>query len=233
MNFKIAAENAVIFYLDDAVNSQTIQRLKWFNKMIIETLGDELIDSTPSYRSILICFNAMKTDHQNVIHKLTQAFNNNPIPNSTTTSQQLIRLPVFYDATTGPDLPLIAEHHGLSIEEVITRHCMAVYEVCAIGFAPGFAYLGSVDESIAMPRLATPRVNVPKGSVGIADRQTAIYPAQSPGGWNIIGRCPSLLFNPNAEPAMPFNVGDRVQFMPINEQEFLYLGGELWIPLPY
>ena len=97
----------------------------------------------------------------------------------------------------------------------------------AVGFAPGFAYLGEVDERIAASRLATPRQQVPRGSVAIADRQTAVYPAQSPGGWNLIGVCPQRMFDPNLIPSMPVQVGDRVRFDAIDKQTFLALGGEL------
>ena len=96
----------------------------------------------------------------------------------------------------------------------------------AIGFAPGFAYLGEVDERIATPRLATPRQNVPAGAVGIADRQTAVYPAQSPGGWNLIGRCPLQMFAPHSAEPMPVRVGDRVRFEAIDRATYLKRGGE-------
>ncbi|MDX2348894.1 MAG: carboxyltransferase domain-containing protein, partial [Porticoccus sp.] len=116
---------------------------------------------------------------------------------------------------------------NLSVDEVIALHQAQEYRVYAIGFAPGFAYLGQVDERIAAPRLATPRPQVPRGAVGIADRQTAIYPAVSPGGWNLIGLCPQPMFDPNNDPSMPVQVGDRVRFRGIDRQTFLDLGGEL------
>ena len=94
-----------------------------------------------------------------------------------------------------------------------------------MGFAPGFAYLGEVDTRIAMPRLATPRHNVPQGAVAIADRQTAIYPSQSPGGWNLIGLCPTSLFNAEQQPPSPMAVGDRICFNAISRDEFIRLGG--------
>ena len=228
MTINIASENSVILYLDDPADPKNITRLKQINQAIQASLGADLIASIPSYHSILVTFNALTTDHAPIIQKLNTLLNDlHHRPTPSLNNSQLVRLPVFYDAATGPDLPLIAEHHSIAIEDVITRHCMTIYQVYAIGFAPGFAYLGHVDEQIAMPRLTTPRASVPQGAVGIADRQTAIYPSASPGGWNIIGRCPSMLFNPDADPVMPFNVGDRVQFMPINEQEYRYLGGEL------
>jgi KipI family sensor histidine kinase inhibitor len=122
---------------------------------------------------------------------------------------------------------VIAKRASLSIEEVIEIHQAQAYRVYAIGFAPGFAYLGEVDPRIAAPRLSTPRLKVPKGAVAIADRQTAVYPNVSPGGWNIIGLCPVDMFNPDAEPIMPVKVGDKVRFKPIAKETFLAMGGEI------
>jgi len=124
-------------------------------------------------------------------------------------------------------LDALANRANLSVDEVVALHQAQEYRVYAIGFAPGFAYLGQVDERIAAPRLATPRQQVPRGAVGIADRQTAIYPAASPGGWNLIGLCPQPMFDPNNDPSMPVQVGDRVRFRGIDRQTFLDLGGEL------
>ena len=115
----------------------------------------------------------------------------------------------------------------LSVEQTIDLHCATEYRVYAIGFAPGFAYLGEIDERLAAPRLATPRLKVPTGAVAIADRQTAVYPAPSPGGWNLIGLCPTPMFNPQQVPHMPVNVGDRVQFYPIDQAQYVTLGGQL------
>ena len=127
--------------------------------------------------------------------------------------------PVFYSVQSGPDLALIANNAGLSIEQVIALHQQTEYRVYAIGFAPGFAYLGEVDKKIAAPRLATPRQKVPKGAVAIADRQTAVYPAPSPGGWNLIGLCPIPMFNPASDPSMPVRVGDTVRFKAIDQED--------------
>jgi KipI family sensor histidine kinase inhibitor len=138
-----------------------------------------------------------------------------------------VTLPVYYSAETGADLEALAARAGISIEEVISIHSSTEYRVYAIGFAPGFAYLGQVDERISAPRLATPRLKVPRGAVAIADRQTAVYPAVSPGGWNLIGRCPTRMFDPRATPPMPVAVGDRVRFEPVSRARFLALGGEL------
>ena len=111
--------------------------------------------------------------------------------------------------------------------DVINIHTATEYRVYAIGFAPGFAYLGQVDERIAAPRLATPRLKVPRGAVAIADQQTAVYPAESPGGWNLIGMCPTPMFDPLRDPPMPVAVGGRVRFEAVDRATYLELGGEL------
>ena len=139
----------------------------------------------------------------------------------------LVTLPVYYSLESGPDLEIIAERGAISVEQVIEIHQQQEYRVYAIGFAPGFAYLGEVDERIAAPRLATPRQKVPRGAVAIADRQTAVYPAVSPGGWNLIGLCPQRMFDPAADPSMPVKVGDRIRFSAIDREQFLAQGGEL------
>jgi 5-oxoprolinase (ATP-hydrolysing) subunit B len=124
----------------------------------------------------------------------------------------LHEIPVRY---TGPDLMRTAELCGLTQEQVIQLHSSVEYQVFAIGFAPGFAYLGEVDERIAIPRRADPRTRVPAGSVAIANRQTAIYPFDTPGGWNIIGETSVRPFSvERAHPAL-FKVGDNVRFVPV------------------
>lgn len=132
-------------------------------------------------------------------------------------------LPVCYGADFGPDLDRVAREAGLTPDAVIDLHAGATYTVRAVGFAPGFAYLGEVDARIATPRHATPRQQVPAGAVGIADARTAVYPAASPGGWNLIGRCPEPLFDPRRNPPSRLRVGDTVRFRRIDCDAFAAL----------
>ncbi|MBA3656932.1 MAG: 5-oxoprolinase subunit PxpB [Gemmatimonadaceae bacterium] len=120
-------------------------------------------------------------------------------------------VPVNYN---GPDLPGVAEVCGLPVSRVIEIHSSVEYQVFAIGFAPGFAYMGEVDERISVPRRGQPRTRVPAGSVAIANRQTAVYPFETPGGWNLLGTTSVLPFDIGREPAALFRVGDRVRFRP-------------------
>jgi len=131
------------------------------------------------------------------------------------------RLPVCYGGECGADLMAVAEHLGLTPALVIERHCAAEYTVAMLGFAPGFAYLLGMDDALTVPRLQQPRTRVPAGSVGIGGAQTGIYPAELPGGWQLIGRTPLMLFDP-ANDARPcrFAAGDRVRFEPIDAATF-------------
>ncbi len=139
--------------------------------------------------------------------------------------RRLVEIPVCYDLRCAPDLPFVAERQGLSAEEVIARHCHPTYRVFMLGFLPGFAYLGLVDERIAAPRRATPRPQVPAGSIGIAGRQTGIYPAASPGGWQLIGRTPLRMFDPAAPNPCRLAPGDEVRFYPIRYEAWTARSG--------
>lgn len=225
MELHSAGENALILYLGQDTSPLVAARVQAAASAIETALGDDLVDLVPSYASVLVIFDPMKTDHLSVGHRLRAALTD--LSANSTVEGRTVVLPVYYAAESGADLEALAQRTGLSVAEVISLHCGTEYRVYAIGFAPGFAYLGQVDERIAAPRLATPRLKVPRGAVAIADRQTAVYPAVSPGGWNLIGRCPTRMFDPDATPPMPVTVGDRVRFEAISREDFLALGGEL------
>ena len=126
---------------------------------------------------------------------------------------RLVEIPVTYGGEFGPDLHVVAAHSGLSAAEVVRRHSTAEYLVYFLGFQPGFAYLGGLDPQLATPRRSEPRLAVPAGSVAIGGAQTAIYPATSPGGWQLIGHTDLHLFDPAANPPSLLQAGDRVRFV--------------------
>jgi KipI family sensor histidine kinase inhibitor len=230
----IAGEDALIIYFSDKTSNDTSEKIQFTEQLIRQAMkgnmSGEIVDLIPSYASILIVFNILTTDYLKVRKKLKEILsflNVNSSKNNDVMSSSVIELPVYYSTESGPDLTVIAERNKLSVEQVISIHQSKDYHVYAIGFAPGFAYLGEVDERIASPRLSTPRMKVPKGAVAIADKQTAVYPNNSPGGWNIIGLCPIDMFDAMATPIMPVHVGDKVRFKSISRDEFLALGGEL------
>ncbi len=222
---EVAGEDALIIYLDDFIDNNISKEISQLENRLAEELSDCLVDLIPSYVSLLVIFDPLVSDYyavkQSIIKHLTFDFT------EAITNNNIIELPVYYSPKSGPDLKNIAKTSKLSVDEVIKIHQEKTYQVFAIGFAPGFAFLGEVDARIATPRLATPRAKVPKGSVAIADQQTAIYPEQSPGGWNLIGLCPLPLFEPNVKPHIPYQVGDSVKFTAISKARFLTLGGQL------
>lgn len=132
----------------------------------------------------------------------------------------LKEVPVCYGGAFGPDLEEVARFGRCSAEEVVATHVLRDYRVYVVGFVPGWAYMAAVDERIAAPRRSSPRVKVPPGSLGIASIQTGIYPAETPGGWNLIGRCPIKPYDPDRAEPFLFEPGDRVRFRRISESEY-------------
>lgn len=131
-----------------------------------------------------------------------------------------VEIPVCYAATHAPDLAVVAAQAGLPASEVIARHCAPLYRVAMLGFAPGFPYLIGLDPALHTPRRADPRTQVPAGAVAIGGGQTGIYPRALPGGWQIIGRTPQVLFDPGRQPASLLQAGDGVRFRPIDAAAF-------------
>jgi KipI family sensor histidine kinase inhibitor len=225
MKIEIAGQNAFIVYFAEQTSAAVSAQIQAAVANILATMQDSIIDLVPSYASLLVIFDLDRSDHFAVKQQLRAALSQ--LDSVDAASGELVTLPVYYSAESGPDLEVIAQLGNISVDDVIEIHQQQEYRVYAIGFAPGFAYLGEVDERIAAPRLTTPRQKVPRGAVAIADRQTAVYPAMSPGGWNLIGLCPTRMFDSDKSPSMPVKVGDRIRFAAISRDEFLQQGGEL------
>ncbi len=225
MQLHAVGEDALILYLGDTATPETSASVQAAVAAVEAVLGADLIDLVPSYASLLILYDPLRTDHLSVARRVRSALQQ--LQAQAAPPGRTVVFPVYYASEAGADLESLAARAGLSVQDVIALHTGTEYRVYAIGFAPGFAYLGEVDERIATPRLATPRARVPRGSVAIAERQTAVYPADSPGGWNLIGRCPVSMFDPHAEPCMPVSVGDSVRFESVDRARFLALGGDL------
>ena len=177
-----------------------------------------IIEAVPTYCSLLVYYEPLQIGPRKLretLYTLVQQpkENNLPIP-------RLIEIPTVYGGEYGPDLESVATHNSLNVPEVIKIHTSTPYLVYMLGFMPGFPYLGGMSPRIATPRLETPRIKIPAGSVGIAGRQTGIYPAESPGGWRIIGRTPVKLFNSSKEPPALFQAGDYLIFRSITPEEF-------------
>lgn len=181
------------------------------------TLGG-IRDVVPTYRSVAVYFDPLRTDFARLRERLEREAAR-PAPESVQALAP-VRIPVCYGGAFGPDLREVAEFAGLAESEVIALHSGALYRVFMLGFLPGFAYMGSVDARIALPRRSRPRVRAPRGSVGIAGVQTGIYPSDTPGGWQLIGRTPLLPFDLSRPEPFLLKAGDAVQFYPIERYQY-------------
>ena len=209
------------------VDAQLTPHIMALTQLIETELVPAVVDLTPSYTTLLVTYDVLCIDEASLVERIHRLHAQLTDGSLVTVPGRHIDIPVWYDPQVGLDLLSLANARGLSVSEVIERHTRPVYQVYALGFAPGFGFLGEVDPALATPRKATPRTQVPAGSVAIADRQTAVYPRCSPGGWQIVGRTAKKLFDHEAPDsvAATLQVGDRVRFMAITEAEFLAQGG--------
>jgi KipI family sensor histidine kinase inhibitor len=178
----------------------------------------------PAYASLLIDFDPLRLTHEE-LESIVAPLLGSPLPPSPAPAPA-VEIPVCYDGDFAPDLPSVAHHTSLTAEQVIALHSGGDYFVYFLGFSPGFAYLGGVPRPLHVPRLASPRKLVSAGAVGLASGQTGIYPHDSPGGWQLIGRTPLRMFVPSADPPSRLQLGDRVRFSRITHEEFDRLSSE-------
>lgn len=172
-------------------------------------LMPHVVEVVPGMNNLTIVFDPLAADYETLAAQLESGWD---VAESTDMDSAEIEIPVRYGGDDGPDLAALAKHTGLSVDEVVKRHTQAEYIVFFLGFQPGFAYLGGLDPALAMPRRSEPRLEVPAGSVGIGGTQTGIYPAASPGGWQLLGRTELRLFDPARNPPTLMQPGDRVRF---------------------
>lgn len=220
-----AGLDAVLIRFGEQIQRELLPTITAASQGLQAALGDDISGIVPSYTSILLFYDLQRHDFASIATLINQQLAELVIDNAL--ESRLIEIPVWYDPAVGPDLQRVADYHQISIDEVIYRHTATHYHVFAIGFAPGFAYMGHVSEQLATPRLDRPRAKVSAGSVAIADQQTAVYPTDTPGGWNILGRTPMPMFDRAHADLCPLNTGDRVQFKAISQQQFLQAGGSL------
>jgi KipI family sensor histidine kinase inhibitor len=200
--------------IDPAINARAIALAESLTAQPLEGVRDVV----PTYRSVAVYFDPARTDLPRLITTLErEAVKPQPPVNA---DQPVVRIPVCYGGPFGPDLEGMAAIAGMSEEEFVGCHVAVRYRVFMLGYVPGFAYLGTVDSRIAVPRLKTPRVRVPRGAVGIAGTQTGIYPSETPGGWQILGRTPIRMFDLSRRQPFLLRPGNSVEFYRIAADEF-------------
>jgi len=235
LRFQVASDQSLLVYFDPAAKKgeaegpppkeQITLEAREQVRRLLRLLELEPIVGVrnlhPAYGSLLIKFDALKLRHdelENLLRTYVERMRSVALP-----EPRLVEIPVCYGGEYGPDLNEVAELHQMTVEQAIELHASARYLVYFLGFAPGFAYLGDVDEQLATPRLPSPRKSVPAGSVGIAGRQTGVYPISTPGGWRLLGRTPLKMFQPDRAQMSLLALGDRVRFVPIAPQQFVKL----------
>jgi len=213
-----AGDSAVIVEFEERVDPSVNARAIALADSIAARRLEGVRDVVPTYRSVTVYFDPLRVDYGTLLAHLESESDRAGVAGARSAAR--VQIPVCYGGEDGPDLPEVAAFARISEDEVVRLHTSVTYRVFMLGFVAGFAYLGPVDARIAMPRHATPRVRVPRGSVGIAGEQTGVYPADTPGGWRLIGRTPVLAFDPDRAEPFLMKAGDSVQFHPISRAEY-------------
>ncbi|MCO6041369.1 5-oxoprolinase subunit PxpB [Thermococcus alcaliphilus] len=222
--FKPAGDSAIAIIFGDEIDENVNKKVHAVAEAIEEAAPEWLIEVVPTYTSVYIYYDPLKISYSEVLEAVKPFLSAEPREEE----KRIIEIPVAYGGKFGPDIEFVAEYNGLTVEEVIEIHSKPLYRVYMLGFLPGFAYLGGMDEGIATPRLEKPRLKVPAGSVGIAGKQTGWYAIESPGGWRLIGRTPLKTFDPSKSPPSIVKAGDYVKFVPISEEEFWEIYKQEW-----
>jgi KipI family sensor histidine kinase inhibitor len=212
-------DNGLLIEFGNVISLKVNRKVIALSEAIMSAKIQGVEELVPTYRSLLVRYDASETSYEHFVFSIKDIEKTMKERKKEKVGRKTI-IPVVYGGEYGPDLTDVARFHGLTEEQVVEIHSGREYRVYMVGFVAGFPYLGEVADEIATPRLETPRLKVPAGSVGIAEKQTGIYPCEAPGGWRIIGRTPLSLFNPLQQPPALLQLGDIVKFKPISEKEF-------------
>lgn len=227
--FTPLGDSAVTIDFGEGISLEKNRKILNLANAINEKPFHGFLEAVPAYSTLTVFYNPVEVGgndpYEQVCQQLKERMNHGiqyKIP------ERKVCIPVCYDEEFGLDLEEVAKSNGLSVEKVIEIHSSASYHVYFLGFAPGFPFLGGMDPSIATPRKKSPRLKVPAGSVGIAGYQTGIYPIETPGGWQIIGRTPISLFHPDRNPPTFLLPGDEIRFVPITKDVYENWEDQTW-----
>ena len=222
----MSGDRALLVEYGDGIDPVINEKVRAMTALLKKDLPKGVEAVVPAYRSLSIIYDPLATTPARlaeILHALEADSRAAEIAKA-----KVIPIPVCYGGEFGPDIGVVMEHTGLREDEIVAVHAFVDYPIYMIGFTPGFCYLGGLDRRLQTPRRKTPRTNLPAGSVGIAESQTGMYPVDSPGGWQIIGRTPLRLFAPARENPFLYEAGDRIRFVPIAEAEFGRLYEKEW-----
>ena len=219
---QLLGDHAIVYKSNTGQLKGIDQDLLAFSQFVMNEKINGLKDIILAYDTLTLVYDILYFDSNPFLfaHTILEQFNASKKSLNTIENKSIIEIPVCYDLSLGIDLQNAVKTSNCSIDELIQQHSEKIYTVYCLGFLPGFAYMGDVPNAIQLPRHPSPRSKVLAGSVGIAGKQTGIYPMNSPGGWQIIGRTPIKIFDPTSPSLTLFNAGDQVKFKPIDLQLF-------------
>jgi inhibitor of KinA len=225
MKIEPLGDSAAVATLGTRIDAATLASVLKFSGAVASARGRGIVDIVPAYATVTVFYDPAQfagpgEDAYEEVRRFMESCAMRGGGGAPAAARKPVEIPVCYGGDLGPDLGFVAEHAAIGAPEVVARHSAAEYVVHAIGFTPGFPFLGGLPDSLRTPRRDTPRAVVPAGSVGIGGFQTGVYPIASPGGWQIIGRTPLGLFQPDRTPASLLRPGDRVRFREISAGEF-------------
>ena len=212
-----AGDSAILIELGSEVDPEISSMVFTLTDLIRDAGLNSDLEVLPTYRSVLVYYDPLVCSYAEMFDAVNGAVEGLAEPTNLNSSLKIVEIPVVYGGDDGPDLHFVADHAGMTEDAVIELHSGTDYRVYMLGFSPGFPYLGGLDERIAAPRLKTPRVLVPAGSVGIAELQTGVYPNAGPGGWRIIGRTSVTLFDVNSSTPSLITPATKVRFIPVDQ----------------
>ena len=220
MEFSIQplGDTGIIIQFGTEISEAIYQQIRQYVYRLEQSRIEGIVEWVPAYTTLAVFYRPNIISYDELSQKLLkigEKIESMPVPDPI-----VIEIPTLYGKEAGPDIQFVAETNGLSEEEVVKIHSSSDYLIYMIGFVPGFPYLGGMDKRIAAPRKKTPRSRIPAGSIGIAGEQTGIYPLETPGGWQIIGRTPVKLYDPQKQDPILLKAGDYIRFVPITEREY-------------
>lgn len=223
--YLVSGDSAITMEFGNSITDGINRKIRGVTLSIEKSNIKGIVELVPTYRSLMIHYDPILLKYEEILEILKDL--EKKIDTTELPAPQVIEIPTLYGGEYGPDIGNVAKHNNLTIEEVIKIHTSQEYLIYMLGFTPGFPYLGGMNKRIATPRLESPRTKIPGGSVGIAGEQTGIYPIDSPGGWQLIGRTPLDLFLPNSEEPILLKAGNYISFTSINEDEYAKIQGQL------
>lgn len=218
IRFLTAGDSSLLIEFGDEISPEINKKITATVQLMKAQQIEGVVDLIPAFCSLLINYDPRIITYENLQKRMEHLVKLDVTAEQA--SKKVIEIPVCYGGEYGPDIENIAEHAGLTVEEVIKIHSSRDYLIYMLGFLPGFAYLGGLEECLHTPRLANPRIKINAGSVGIGGSQTGIYPLDSPGGWQLLGMTPVTVYDPLREVPILYEAGEYIRFVPVDEAEY-------------